>query len=133
MKKLNKVWIIDDDNINNYLTTLEVKGINKDTKVKFSENGIHALRDLRSCLEFNEDCPDLILLDLHMPVMDGKEFLEQFDRFNKNKIPIVLMSSMLFEADLDYMRRFNVKGFLHKPVDEDSIREVVEDIFEKRL
>jgi CheY-like chemotaxis protein len=131
MKKLNKFWIIDDDQINNYLTTLELKGINKDAEIKFSENGMHALRDLRHCLEHNTNCPDLILLDLNMPIMDGREFLEQFDKFNKNKIPIILMSSMLLDADLDYISRFNVKGFLHKPVDEESIREVVEDIFEE--
>lgn len=131
MKKLERIWIIDDDHINNYLTQLEIKGINKEAEIKFSENGMNALRDLRDCLEHEKECPELILLDMNMPVMNGREFLEQFDRFNKKKIPIVLMTGQLKEQDIEYIHRFNVKGFLQKPVDEHSIREVVEDIFEE--
>lgn len=132
MKKVNRFWIIDDDHVNNYLTKLEIKGLNRDAKIRFSENGMHALRDLRECLENEKECPELILLDMNMPIMNGREFLEQFDRFNKKRIPIVLMTNELKNQDIEYIHQFNVKGFLQKPVDETSIREVVEDIFEEK-
>lgn len=82
-------------------------------------NGLEGIRYLEA-----NNHPDLILIDLMMPVMDGYAFrTEQLKNENWSKIPTVVMSA---EANAkEKMKSFNISAFLSKPVELDTILNTV--------
>jgi CheY-like chemotaxis protein len=82
-------------------------------------NGLEGLKYLQA-----EQKPDLILIDLMMPVMDGYSFrTEQLKHSDWSKIPTVVMSA---EANAkEKMKNFNITAFLSKPVELDTILKTV--------
>ena len=79
-------------------------------------NGVEALRAVRA------DPPDLVLLDLMMPVMSGAEFVEELRKEERfRELPVVILSAWPQDA-----REVNgVQGFLSKPTTIGSVLEVV--------
>lgn len=88
-------------------------------EVGYASNGKEALGLLRSLA----DLPDLILLDLMMPVMDGVEFRKQqlLDP-RLAAIPIVLMTA---HGDAQLSQNIGAKGYLRKPMDLDALLEAI--------
>ena len=80
MEKIKNVYIIDDDEIIIYLTDRLISEEEFCEKNTTFENGLKALDKIKEVLEKNEALPDLLLVDLNMPVMDGWEFIDQFEK-----------------------------------------------------
>ena len=77
---------------------------------------VHSARDGSEAMEEVElHPPDLILLDVFMPVMNGVEFLEQLrQRSNNANIPVVLMSAVPDNPEVTYAKQLGVSKFLRK-------------------
>ena len=106
----------DDTSIRELLVELlESEGY----QVASAINGLEGLKYLQS-----NNNPDLILIDLMMPVMDGYSFrTEQLKNPDWSKIPTVVMSA---EANAkEKMKNFNITAFLSKPVELDTILKTV--------
>jgi CheY-like chemotaxis protein len=95
MKKINSLLIVDDDQVSNMLSSMLFSDLYAHIHIRVSENGAQALAEIKDCLEKEQDCPDVIFLDVEMPVMDGFEFLEKLDELNKNHLPVVLLTNAL--------------------------------------
>lgn len=112
-----RILVVEDDtSIRELLVELlESEGY----AVASAVNGLEGLKYLQ-----NETNPDLILIDLMMPVMDGYSFrTEQLKNANWSKIPTVVMSA---EANAkEKMKNFNITAFLSKPVELDTILKTV--------
>lgn len=115
--------IIDDDKIyvNLVKKIIEIKKLSQNLIV--FKNGKEALDYFKAILQnvHEERLPDIIFLDLNMPVMDGWEFLSEFvkikNNFNK-KITLYVVSSSIDPRDLERARSFNlVTDYLIKPVE----------------
>lgn len=131
MKKLNKILIIDDDEISNFLFVELIQKLSICKTHKFLNNAKDALDYLVSSFDsMNEQNPppDVIFLDYRMPVMDGKEFIEEL---NNKKLQcfhwfnIIMISSGINQRDKDYFLNMGVKGFLEKPMTEEKILNVI--------
>lgn len=113
-----RILIVEDDNSIRELLVelLQSEGY----EVSSAVNGLEGLK----CLE-TEKQPDLILIDLMMPVMDGYSFrTEQMKHPGWSKIPVVVMSA---EANAkEKMKSYNITAFLSKPVELDTILSTVE-------
>lgn len=112
-----RILVVEDDtSIRELLVELlESEGY----QVASAVNGLEGLKHLQSDLN-----PDLILIDLMMPVMDGYSFrTEQLKKPEWSKIPTVVMSA---EANAkEKMKNFNITAFLSKPVELDTILKTV--------
>lgn len=114
---MKRILVIEDDtSIRELLVELlESEGYS----VASAVNGLEGLKYLRS-----EKIPDLILIDLMMPVMDGYSFrTEQLKDVEWSKIPTVVMSA---EANAkEKMKNFKITAFLSKPVELETILKTV--------
>jgi CheY-like chemotaxis protein len=113
-----RILIVEDDHSIRELLVelLQSEGY----EVTSAVNGLEGLKVLQT-----QKLPDLILIDLMMPVMDGYAFrTEQMKNPDWNKIPLVVMSA---EANAkEKMKKYNVTAFLAKPVELDTILKTVE-------
>ena len=75
--------------------------------------------------------PDLILLDLNMPGMGGKEFLKQIKNDeNLKEFPVVILTTSEAERDIIESYKLQASGYVHKPVALDEFKQVMERIEE---
>lgn len=139
MKKLSGVLIVDDDITNNFLSEILIQEMNITDHIFTVYNGKDALTFIQNnYLEGNNtlksNCPELILLDINMPVMDGFEFLEEFEKIpNKesSNITIVMLTSSDDRRDLEKASQYNVAGYLNKPLTEEKINGILGSMAEK--
>lgn len=121
-KKVDSVCIIDDDLIYQFLVKEEIEYTNLVNKVMFFDDGEQAIKYLTKTLDNNTTklLPDVIFLDINMPIMDGWEFLEAYvllkPRIGKS-ITIYMVSSSIDIRDLDKARSISeVSDYIIKPV-----------------
>ncbi len=130
MKKINCVLLVDDDNINNFINERLLKKLNITHNVKVAMNGEEALDFLKSNAE--NLFPELILLDINMPVMDGFEFLQEYKKtnFNGKQQPyIIMLTTSTNPNDVDKVKKSDVAGYINKPLTEPKIMEIVQKHF----
>lgn len=114
------VLLIDDETIFNFLhkRMLELTGVTDEINVTL--NGAQAIEFLKS-RSLDTNFPDVILLDLSMPVMDGFAFLEAFSQIdlpNKEQISVIVITSSIAERDRLKAKELGITHYLIKPVDE---------------
>lgn len=123
--------LLVEDNAGDVRLTKEVL---KDSKVHnnlmIASNGAEALACLRKQGKFSgASRPDLILLDLNLPVMDGREVLAQIKADdNLKRIPVVVLTTS--KAEEDILRTYNLHAncYITKPVDLDQFVRVVKSL-----
>ena len=127
-KKISSAWLIDDDKI--YLFGLrKMIEISKrcDSITEFS-NGSEAIRKLQTMVDSPELLPDIIFLDINMPVMDGWQFLTAFDVLKKQlsrQIIIYMISSSIDDRDIERAKQLDaVKNYIIKPLPFDKLQSI---------
>lgn len=127
------VCIIDDDNIYQYTARvlLESTGLAKDIQSFY--NGYEAINYLKEQKSTGLDTlPDLIFLDINMPVMNGWEFLEEYRKlyasFSK-PIVVYVVSSSVDYSDMQKSRSYEtVTDYLVKPVNRSKFQELIQSL-----
>lgn len=114
------VMLIDEDEIDNIINQKIIESNNFSEKVQVYQSGNEALEYLRKNASIAENLPDLIFLDINMPIMDGFQFLEEFEKLDVkilDKSKIIMLSSSISPRDIDRAasNRF-VKKYLNKPL-----------------
>jgi CheY-like chemotaxis protein len=136
MRKIKTVLLIDDDSINNFINARLIKKCKISDDVNVMSNGKEAILYLNECLIKKLPCPELILLDINMPVMDGFEFLNAFndlDFFNKAEVVIIMLTTSSNPKDLERLSEANISGFLNKPLTESMVNGLMEKNFKSAL
>ena len=128
------VLLVDDDEINNFISIKLIKKALLNTEIMACLNGKFAIDQLVEIQRKDPDkMPDYILLDINMPIMNGWEFLDEYKRLNIDpvgKCKIFIISSSVFSNDINKARSYPlVKDFISKPLNVDKIKELftVED------
>lgn len=131
MKQVKKVLLVDDDIVNNQLNLMIMKRRKDVEVVQVCYNGAEALQFIKeNCLdEETEKFPDLILLDIKMPIMNGLEFLEEYQKIPahvSNRIRIVVLTSSSNENDMREVKKYRVSGYLNKPLKLDEFNAILD-------
>ncbi len=118
MKKIKTAYIIDDDEIIVYLTDKIIKEGQFCEKSETFNNGQLAIDRIKQAITNNEDLPDVMLIDINMPVMDGWEFLDELVKLPLEKaIPLFIFTSSINPADREKSFTYpSIKGYIQKPL-----------------
>lgn len=119
MKKLSQlnVLLIEDDTIETMKFERVVQSMDMDVAVTVVNNGAEAL----SNLQHSDDLPDLVLVDLNMPKMDGLEFLGHLRGHDRLKyLPTVVLTTSDHQKDIRQSYEAGVAGFMVKPLKYDD-------------
>ena len=121
-------FLIDDDPVYAKLVSMLVKHKGFCSKLEVLENGKKGLERFVELLENNEPLPEIILLDINMPIMNGFEFLSQFALLTpqqKNKTTIYMVTCSIEESDKKKAMAYEeVEGFIIKPMNDDDLKKV---------
>jgi CheY-like chemotaxis protein len=130
MGKLNCVLLVDDDKVNNFINTRILKKTGLCDNIKTSLNGEEALLYLtKYCSAYDQNYPELIILDNNMPEMNGIEFLEMFNKLNQNKnfkLNIVVLTASNDPKDEQKLKELGIQAYLTKPLTEEKLMNVIE-------
>ncbi len=123
MEKLNTVLIVDDDFINNFLTERIIKKMDIANNIKVLMNGHEGMTYLKeTCLYDTKQCPELIFLDINMPVMDGFDFIEAFEHLPlAHKSKIVILTTSRHNSDIEKISALGDFEMVNKPLTQEKL------------
>lgn len=122
------IHIIDDDPISQMLARKAVQMTNKVRGTSLFPNGQEAINFLRANARNANALPDIIFLDINMPVLDGWGFIEEFAKSKLSfckKILVYMLSSSIAEADINRAAAIpEIYMYLTKPLKRNTILEI---------
>ncbi|MBO6622295.1 MAG: response regulator [Balneola sp.] len=131
MSKTKSVCIIDDDKVYTFGVKKIIKSHLPENDVITFENGRKALDGIQEMMESGAGLPDLILLDIDMPEMNGWDFLKEFDAIRskaEKEVEIFVISSRvdtntedLYKIEWDE----KVSDFIKKPVQVAALKKIL--------
>ena len=115
---LQTILLVEDDEIDAMCVNRSIKKLKNNIRINRTVNGEDALNYLNNP---TQEKPDLILLDINMPRMNGIEFLTQIKNHPKLRlIPAVILTTSQLEIDRLHAFNLNVAGFMMKPIELDK-------------
>lgn len=132
MQREINIHLIDDDQTFTFLTRKIIASTGFATRIVGSADGQEAIGYLNDQISNKNPLPDLILLDLSMPIMDGWEFLEEYSSLDpqiKKKTKLYIVSSSISPHDVERAKSYSaVKDFLVKPIRKDKLTEIFQSL-----
>ncbi|WP_179343852.1 response regulator [Winogradskyella ursingii] len=132
MKQIDIACIIDDDPIFVFGAKRMMELSDFCESFMIYKNGQEAIDNLKPIIISGENIPDVILLDINMPIMDGWQFLDEFIKIESSKeITIFIVSSSIDPADKERVKQYqNVSNYIVKPISIEKLKRISEGITE---
>jgi len=127
------ILLVEDDPADQKLVKASLRNQRIANDLRIVNSGEEALDFLYHRGNYAKDTsrPELILLDLNMPGMGGKEFLKRIkDDENLKQLPVVILTTSDSEMDILDSYKLQASGYVSKPVTLDEFKKVVERIEE---
>ncbi len=127
-----RYYIIEDNEIDQYMfkCVLNKNGV-ASSSIQVFNNGREGCTFLHRHAGDTDKLPDVIFLDINMPLVNGWDFLDEFRKLkpqlSKKNIRIYMVSSSIDKMDMQKARiSKDVTGYLVKPITHNNIREIVQ-------
>lgn len=135
---VKNIFLIEDDETTRVLLRKTILRFSFAENIIELKHGMHALDYLEQVTTGQEDlAPDLIMLDLDMPVMDGWQFLDEYTRRYKHHFPhtqICILTTSVDEEDYQRAKEYSIVSyFLKKPCFLSDLDQVKQQVFLRSL
>jgi CheY-like chemotaxis protein len=134
--KLNCILLVDDDQITNFINKKILENIDAADYITDVESGEEALEYLTNTGKYADmyvPKPDLILLDINMPGINGFEFMDEYRNLSGNQkgnVVVVMLTKSLFPYDEDIAKNIHeISAYKYKPLTEELAREIIHNYF----
>ena len=127
----SNILLIDDDKINNFLNEKLLKKVAEFSHIDIFLDGESALHFLQEEAKKGNNSPELIIVDINMPVMNGMEFLENYHKLefkNKEKVTLVGLTTSLRPSDIERLQELKCKHILNKPLTKSSLSSLITEL-----
>ncbi len=125
--------LVDDDQNDNFFHEREIKKINPAITVIEKTTGLDGLEYLESNKENKEVMPDLIFLDINMPILDGWDFLEKYKQLDKelqDLVVIIMLSTSGYPEDIERAMSYScVSDYIIKPLTKEKLENITKRYF----
>lgn len=131
MNSIKTLTLVDDDEIFIFLTKKTIEQTKRVNLINVFTNGLDALNFLKQNRSEVDSLPEIILLDLNMPIMDGWQFLEAYtkDPVVGKKIMIYICSSSISPDDVARSKAMSVvSDYIIKPIRTDQLVELIDKL-----
>jgi CheY-like chemotaxis protein len=132
-RNLKCVMLVDDDQNDNFYHEREIKKCNPDILVIEKNTGSDALEYLKANLDSEDSLPNLIFLDINMPILNGWEFLDAYEKLDKKLqggVIIIMLSTSGNIEDIEKARTYKcVADYLTKPLTRELMAEIQKKYF----
>lgn len=125
------VWIIDDDLVSQFATEYCIRQANSSCTVKSFDKASESLKSFQDCITMGKRIPQVILLDLVMPEMDGWEFLAEIEKMVgwEDKVNVYIISAFAKSKDRDLAKSHPlVHGYFDKPLSKVSADKIFSSV-----
>lgn len=127
-KTIDLVMLVDDNETDNFISKRIIEITKFARRVEVKNSGKSALDYLKEHQSSADDLPNIIFLDINMPIVDGFVFLYEFEKFSevvRNKCKVIILSSSDNKRDIDKIVNNNhVIKFITKPLTEVALDEI---------
>jgi CheY-like chemotaxis protein len=136
LKKVDRIILIDDDEANNFISEGLISRLEIAKEINVFLNGDEAITFIEhNCMNGTEMCTSIIILDHLMPVMDGKEFLQELNKLkisNRDEVYVLLLAVHTNEKDIKEFQELGIQDFTSKPLAEVSLWEAYHKYWDRR-
>lgn len=126
--KLKHLLLVDDDPTTNFFNRHLIGKMGLFDQIHEAANGQIALEKIAELHEKGE-APDMILLDINMPIMNGFEFLDKYvdlDDKIKSSVVVCMLTTSLAKEDLERSKKYAIlDDYIDKPLYEKKMRELI--------
>ena len=129
MGKVKKVLIVDDDDVCYIISEKALRSVDEYLDITVCGNGKEAIDHLLINNRPEKALPDIILLDIDMPIMNGWEFLQEYHKalpILKKQIIIWVLSSTILPKEIERVKSCRLlSGFISKPFRRENALELL--------
>ena len=130
-RRYRTVMLVDDNEIDNLINQKMIEAASITDNIYThtgAKSAIEFLKNMEKMDVAEKVLPDVIFLDIDMPLMDGFQFLDEFENLSaltRKKSRIVMLTSSINPQDFNRSKKYNnVKMYLNKPLSHDSILKI---------
>jgi len=137
MKKLSSVLLVDDDPLTNDLNERLLRQLDVTDQYLSATDGVDALAALQHLSALaHRSSPVLVLLDVHMPGMDGMAFLEAYQQLSavqQQAVVIVLHTAPMSSQDLGRIEALPIAGLVSKPLTREKLDTILQLHYQRQF
>ncbi|MFO0357384.1 MAG: response regulator [Sphingobacteriaceae bacterium] len=130
--KYNYIMLLDDDELVNFINQKVMETCSFSKNIYVNTSAISALEFIKNLVQIKDNVnsllPEVIFIDINMPLMDGFQFIKSFETINSPKlkdVKLVILTSSVHDLDRLKAEEINKNiSFLNKPLTVDMLKEI---------